>query len=312
MGDEFDSPWKEVIEGYFGQFLHFYFPQVFAEVDWNQPYLFLDKELLAVGRDAEIGTRYVDKLARVTRRDGSSEWIYLHLEVQGAPQEKFAERMFVYHYRLYDRYRQPIVSLALLTDDRASWRPDTFGYDVCGCQLRLHFPVAKLVDWIGADERLADSRNPFAFITRVHLNTRSTRNKLADRYATKRQLLLDLRRYGWEKQVVLDLYRILDWMMHLPDDLEREFWGDVLTVEENEEMTYVTSFERIGFGRGFDKGLVEGELRVFQRVLGKKFGELPVWVEQRLEGAQEADLLAWTDAVLTADSLEAVFGSPDF
>ena len=77
-------------------------------------------------------------------------------------------------------------------------------------------------------------------------------------------------------------------------------------------MRYVTSFERIGFGRGFDKGLAEGELRLLQRQLTKKFGELPAWVSQKISMAAEPDLLAWSDAVLTADSLEAVFGSADF
>jgi hypothetical protein len=30
---------------------------------------------------------------------------------------EFAERMFVYNYRLYDRYRRPIASMAVLADE---------------------------------------------------------------------------------------------------------------------------------------------------------------------------------------------------
>lgn len=332
MADEYDSPWKEAIEHYFSHFLYFYFPQVHAEIDWHQPYTFLDKELLAVVRDAELGTRFVDKLVRVTRRTGKAEWIYLHLEVQGTPQEKFAERMFVYHYRLYDRYRQPIASLALLADDRTNWRPDKFGYDVCGCQLSLRFPIAKLVDWIGSDDRLADSHNPFAFVTRAHLKTRGTREQPMERYAKKRQLLLDLRRHGWDKRIAFDLYKILDWMMRLPDELEEALWEDVKKVEESEQMRYVSSFERILIDRGFKKGLeqgiergiekgiekgieegmqrgvMQGEVRLIERLLKKRFGDLPAWVDRRLQMATESELATWTDAVLTADSVESVLG----
>jgi len=32
---EFDSPWKEVIEAYFQDFLAFFFPYIHADVDWS-------------------------------------------------------------------------------------------------------------------------------------------------------------------------------------------------------------------------------------------------------------------------------------
>jgi len=36
--------------------------------------------------------------------------------------------MYVYHYRLFDRYRKPVVSLAVLADLEAAWRPRTYRY----------------------------------------------------------------------------------------------------------------------------------------------------------------------------------------
>ena len=157
--------------------MHFYFPAAHARIDWNQPYLFLDQELRSVVHDSELGKRVVDKLVRVSCHDGQSNWIYVHIEVQGDEQQEFAERMFVYHHRLFDRYRQPIASLAVLTDDRPSWRPETFHYESCGCRLELSFPVAKLLDWSAEQARLGDSRNPFAVVTAAHLATRETRTE---------------------------------------------------------------------------------------------------------------------------------------
>ena len=49
--DDYDSPWKEAIERYFPDFMHFYFPAAHARIDWNQPYLFLDQELRSVVHD---------------------------------------------------------------------------------------------------------------------------------------------------------------------------------------------------------------------------------------------------------------------
>jgi hypothetical protein len=42
----------------------------------------------------------------------------------------FPERMFIYSYRVCDRYRRPVVSLAVLCDDNPNWRPDNFGHNV--------------------------------------------------------------------------------------------------------------------------------------------------------------------------------------
>jgi len=60
-----DSPWKEVLERYFEQFLAFFFPAAHAAVDWAKDHVFLDKELQKVARDAALGRRLVDKLVRV-------------------------------------------------------------------------------------------------------------------------------------------------------------------------------------------------------------------------------------------------------
>lgn len=75
MADDYDSPWKEAIERYFADFMAFYFPQAHAQIDWAQPLSFLDQELRAAMREAELGKRVVDKLVRVTRLGGSEEWV---------------------------------------------------------------------------------------------------------------------------------------------------------------------------------------------------------------------------------------------
>ena len=60
--DDYDSPWKEILEKYFHDFLTFFFPMVAEGVDWEKGHTFLDKELQQVTRDAELGKRLADKL----------------------------------------------------------------------------------------------------------------------------------------------------------------------------------------------------------------------------------------------------------
>jgi len=107
MDDDYDTPWKEVVTRYFPEFMAFYFPDAHALIDWSRPYAFLDQELAALSRDAAVGKRLLDKLVRVHLRNGGEQWVLLHLEVQGWRDGAFAERIFTYHYRVYDRYRRP-------------------------------------------------------------------------------------------------------------------------------------------------------------------------------------------------------------
>ena len=102
-------------------------------------------------QDAELGTRFVDKLVRVTELSGEESWIYIHVEVQGTRQAEFAKRMFVYNYRIFDRYEKPVASLAVLADEHKQWKPTSWGYSVLGCRHTLEFFVAKLADY---DENL--------------------------------------------------------------------------------------------------------------------------------------------------------------
>jgi hypothetical protein len=85
----------------------------------------------------------VGKPVRVWRKDGNEAWILIHIEAQGPVDAEFAKRMYVYRYRLYDRYDRPVVSLAVLGDERKNWRPEHFGYELWGCKKRLEFPIIK-------------------------------------------------------------------------------------------------------------------------------------------------------------------------
>ena len=75
-----------------------------GEINWARGYLPLDKELQKIAPKSEVGKRGADKLMQVWRIPGDEEWIMVHVEVQSQRQAIFPERMFIYHYRLRDRY----------------------------------------------------------------------------------------------------------------------------------------------------------------------------------------------------------------
>ena len=174
--DDHDSPWKEALEHYFPEFLALLFPAVHDVVAWERGFVFLDKELQQVVGDAEMGRRYADKLVRVFTRDGTERWILIHVEVQGHVEAEFAERMYVYYYRLFDRYRVDVISLAVLADDMPAFRPDRYRRACGGCELEFRFPTQKLLDWAERWDALEASDNPFALVVMAHLKARASRD----------------------------------------------------------------------------------------------------------------------------------------
>jgi hypothetical protein len=303
IADDYDSPWKEAVEHYFPEFMEFYFPEAFTEIDWSKEQVFLDQELRAVVQDAELGKRFVDKLVRVTLLNGDEKWIYLHIEVQGTKQAEFAKRMFVYNYRIYDRYDKPVASMAVLADEQANWKPTSYGFDVLGCKHILEFPVAKLTDYHDQLEALKASENSFAIVTATHILTQQTRKNDDERYEAKQLLVRLLYQRNWDKQRVIDLFRVIDWMMRLPEELEQQLWREIETIEENKKMQYVTSVERFETKKIFQ----QGEAEMLSVVLKHRFGNLPDTITNRLKLASEDQLKKWLISAISASTLDTVF-----
>jgi hypothetical protein len=247
---DYDSPWKNVIESYFPQFIAFFFPDVYGSLDWSRGFEFLDKELRQVVRDAELGKRFVDKLVKVYQLGGKETWILIHIEVQSQYEARFAERIYVYNYRIYDRYRRKVVSFVILADDRPSWRPSEFGYEIFDMEVKFRFPVVKLLDLSQDWQALAESDNPFATVVMAHLKASQTRNDRQERLQWKLSLTKALYQKGYQRQDILNLFDFIDWVMSLPSNLETEFWEEVYQLEEETKMPYLTGVERRAIARG--------------------------------------------------------------
>ena len=119
-----------------------------------------------MGRDATLGKRWADQLVGVTGRDGVADWVLVHVEVQGEDKSDFAQRMFIYNYRSYDRYGRPVVSLVVLGEPYAEACGE-FGYARWGCQMRLAFPVVSLTAYRERWAELEAATNPFAVVTQA-------------------------------------------------------------------------------------------------------------------------------------------------
>jgi len=64
-----------------------------------------------------------------------------------------------------------------------------------------------------------------------------------------------------------------------------------------------------GLERGIERGRLEGEVRLLTKLLERRFGPLSEAQRAQLDAADEATLEAWTEQVLTVQSLDELFPS---
>jgi hypothetical protein len=167
----------------------------------------------------------------------------------------------------------------------------------------IRFPIAKLNDYAEELPRLLQRRNVFALVTAAHLLTQRTRGQNVERYEAKRQLARLLYERNWDRQRIIDLFNIIDWMMHISDDLQSKLLDEIEEIERKLEMPYISSFEQ----RGLARGRQEGQSKMLASLLTKRFGTLPEPIQARLATASPGELEAWGEALLDAPTLDSVF-----
>lgn len=175
----------------------------------------------------------------------------------------------------------------------------------------LRYPVIKLLDWRERTSELAASTNPFAVIVEAHLAAQETTGAAEARRVSKLQVIRGLFARGYERERILELLRLIDWIIALPDEQERLLEQELAALEE-EHMPYVTSWERIAERRGLEQGqiqgqaagLLEGQRLVLRRLVHARFENLPEALERRIGNADQEELNRLTDQISAGASLD--------
>ena len=292
--DNKDSVWKEAIETYFNDFLEFFFPQIADDIAFDKGYDFLDKELKRILREAKTGKRYADVLVKVYLKDGQERWLLVHIEVQGYYEKKFAEPMYIYNYRIFDRYRKEVISLAILADASRRFRPKKYESVRWGFRHLFEFPMVKLIDYRNKWEYLEKIDNPFAVIVMAHLKEMETKKDTTTDNRRFWKVTLEKRLYdkGYKKEDILLLYKFIDWLISLPDEENEKFHEEVTRYEEEKKMPYITTAEKIGIEKGEKIGIAKGKMEDIGEALETRFGAVPKCLVEKIKEIKDDKVLS--------------------
>jgi len=116
--------------------------------------------------------------------------------------------MFIYFYRLFDRYRLHITSLAIFTDNSPSFHPKAYQYQFLNTELIYRFPTYKLLN-VGIEE-LRKSTNPFGIIMETARLTLDKQNKTDDKvYENKIRSVRRLVEQGHDRVKIRTILRFI-------------------------------------------------------------------------------------------------------
>ena len=188
-----------------------------------------------------------------------------------------------------------MVTLVVLADPRPGWRPGPYEEELWGCRVRFEYPVCKLLELGRDQEALEQSDNPAATVVAAHLAAQATGGDMELRKVLKGQLARRLYERGYSKKEILELLRLIDWLLVLPKGLEIAFRAELTTFEREKTMPHITSFERLSREEGLQEGLQQGQQQGRQEaildLLSVRFGDVSVTVVERVKALHEEAVL---------------------
>ena len=201
--------------------------------------------------------------------------------------------MFVYNYRAFDLYRKPVIGLAILGDNRPSWKPNCYSYGLGDSELKYKFAIKKLLDYQW--EELEANNNPFAIMVKAHLKTQSTTKNLSERAEWKWKLIKSLYERGYAKYEIANLFKFMDKKKILPPELQEQIKTKIRQYEEEREMPFLSTMEEMAEKRGEERKEKSTNKKSIINLLQKRFGKLP---ESLIESVNKIDEVAVLEQLL--------------
>ncbi len=201
----------------------------------------------------------------------------------------------------YDIFPEQVVSLAILADEEPDWKPDSYEHALHGTKIEFGYRTVKTWEYNGRWAELEKDPNPFALVVMAHLKTKATRGNARERLAWKVELVRRLYDQGYEREDVRELFRFIDWLLVLPEDMTKSFRRQIDELKQESRMKYVTSIERLARR--------EGLREVLLALLEEKFGPPDAPILRCVEEAGQEQMLLWAKRILSASSQDEVFAT---
>lgn len=283
-----DLLWKGIIESLAEDFLLLFFPVWSSSIDFERGFEFLDNELAQLTSESADQRRVTDKLIKVFLRDGNERWVLIHVEVQGYRDVEFAKRLFIYYYRLYDRYGIPITTLAILTDQHSDFHPTAYETVLAGTRLLFEFNTYKLLEH--SLEQLRAIDNPFARALEAG-RLAIDKQRLDEQHLFQQTIAIvrSMQEHGYQTEKIRQLMNFLRFSIRFKNkQIMRKFERVVDKIYDNPT---AMGLEEIILEETRKAGMLEGKAE------GKAEGKLEGKIEGKLESQLQIAHNCWKEGI---------------
>lgn len=269
-----DRLFKELLETFFDEFITLFFPELRREIDLTG-LRFLQQEIFT---DVTAGDKHrVDLLAEV-RLKGEEGLILVHIENQAQFQPEFAERMFIYFTRLYQKFRRKILPIAIFSYETPHDEADEF---------QIGFPFLEVLRFKFFALELK-KRNWREYIQSDNPAAAALLSKMGYRPEEKVQVKLEfmrmLTRMRLDPARMTLLAGFFETYLKLNADEEQTLANEIrkLDAEEVQKMMELTTSwhekgrvegRMEGRTEGEAEGIIKGKLDAARKMLSKNFPE---------------------------------------
>ena len=304
---DFDGLWKDAIKRFFPQLIERTLPNLYDDVDFSREPEFLSKELRdSIQRpiiDEHNSPLFVDELIKVFLKDGRTEWILLHIEVQGSGGDDISFRMMLYCCLIFAHHRKMPVALAILTKRRPKDEIiGAYNLEQYGTSISYNYNCFEV--YALDDDALLKSDNPFDLIFYAVKKTigLSGKSKEEKKFVYLLQLTRLLASKGWGVEERRDIFNFIARAVNLKDKaLQQKFAEDVKEAQGGDTMYPLTFVDEYFINKARNEGIVIGEERGIERGIergmerGKHDANLETARRLRRAGISDNDIHTFTD-----------------
>ncbi|MFM9332070.1 Rpn family recombination-promoting nuclease/putative transposase [Paenibacillus mesotrionivorans] len=291
-----DGLYKMLLRTFFREFMEAFFPEAAAAIDFAHVE-FLSEEVVV---DITGGTKKRLDLLIKTRLKEEDAFILVHQEPQAYFQEEFAERMFIYSARLYEKHRLRVLPVAIFSHRQQLAEPDIFGWSLPFMEvLRFRFYSLQLRKHNWKDYIRSDNPAVAALLSSMGYNE-------GEKIQLKLEFLRMLMRLELDPAKLELLNVFFDAYLPMTPEEERQVWREVEAMsskEENKIMEWKTHFQRYAMEEGIEIGMEKGIEKGIEKGLeqGVEKGKMEVARQMIREGLDPALI-----AKLTGFTLEQI------
>jgi predicted transposase/invertase (TIGR01784 family) len=243
-----DEIWKEIIEKLFEKFVEFFLPDVYPEINFKKSIKFLDKEFNKLIPKTETKNRRADKLVEVTLKNRKKQLLLIHVEVQGYEDKDFAERMFSYYYRIFDKYKRDIDAIAIFTDNNKKFKPDKYERNIFKTKVLYEYRAFKVLE--KNEKELLNNQNPFALVilaVKYALESENKKDKEDKHLKFKLELSKLLFKRGYSILESNELFKFINVLLEVKDFMKEElFFEEVKKMARAEnKLDIITGYDKV-------------------------------------------------------------------